>query len=668
MRATVAMLLLAFLAAPAATAAVDAGSGVDRCFERKDPGEKLSCVEEAWGRSPVDLARIQTLEQQLDRDPSAVVSIGEWLERAGLAPTVDRAGELLARWQEVQGRALTRIARYDRAVERFRSALALDDGTNKLFWMDRRQGGLRADRLDAGSGRIVRAARAELLAGNMHQARALFSTALSLGSRGWAEEGWKLAGGGALPDGGSPHAGPLTAPRWFEPLPAIDIPLIDGSVFSTAGQDGRVVLIDFWASWCAPCLEELPHLQKLYNESRERGLAAVAVNAQEPKRVALETAESLGLSVPIGMYDESVDRAFMVRNIPTVIIADRQGRIRARWNGYASGLEQAVAAMVEVLLGDDPEGAPEPVAELLAGEGRLIGKWKRELPAPVTGIAVVESEDGSSRIAAATLGGLVVLADDGRILGQIELPGGAGRLTQGDVDADGRTELLGFRAGRASVVVVEVDSGDSWTWQAPASLMDLDFVPSWGDGKTPRLAAATVNGLYLADLRQGSVPTALDRGFVRAVRSYGGAGSSGLVYLSEGRIRWLDSEGKTRTEHALPAESWRIVAVPRDADRAGVLPPDTAAAIEGSFTSPAARQVAVAMASGQLVVLSSEEPSTAFRADWPAIRELAAADLDGDGLDELIVASGRSLTVLGVRAEGRPGLEGAIKKPHNLHD
>ena len=153
----------------------------------------------------------------------------------------------------------------------------------------------------------------------------------------------------------------LLASPWFPPIPDVRVPLLDGGDFSVASARGSVVLIDFWASWCTPCLAELPQLQTLYDAERDRGLVAIAINSQESDTTIRATVEAIGLKLPIGKYDSAVGQAFRVRSLPTVILVDRQGRMRARWDGYVPGLEQNIARQTRDLLGDDPAGAKRSI-------------------------------------------------------------------------------------------------------------------------------------------------------------------------------------------------------------------------------------------------------------------------------------------------------------------
>jgi thiol-disulfide isomerase/thioredoxin len=439
----------------------------------------------------------------------------------------------------------------------------------------------------------------------------------------------------------------LQAPRWYTPLPDLEIPLLDGGSFELASARGKLLLLDFWASWCAPCLDELPQLQSLWESARERGLVAVAINAQEPDELARRTAKSLGLTLPIGRYTNAAHRELRVNTLPTVILADRNGRVRERWNGYVTGLERAIAESVRALLEDDSGGEPVTVAHVLSGEGRLGVRWRRELRAKASGLAVVRARDETARITISEPGRVSSFGADGRTQGRITVPPEVGRLVHGDPAGDRPPVLVGFRPGGDRLALVEAAAGRHRLLDAPATVMDVAVLIDPGEEARARLVLATVDGLYSIDVDGGTTNRIGEPG-----RRTGVAAPRGgeLVALDADRdLTWHDAEGRATGRTPGPADGWTLVADGESAG-VGVLPAGEIAAATGSFSGGGRREVAVAGPSGHLVVAEIESGETVFLARWPGVSGLAAGDLDGDGNDELIVADGGALTVL----EGRP--------------
>jgi len=111
------------------------------------------------------------------------------------------------------------------------------------------------------------------------------------------------------------------------------------------------------------------------------------------------------------------------------------------------------------------------------------------------------------------------------------------------------------------------------------------------------------------------------------------------------RLLWLDPSFETIAEHAVPADGWRLIAG-SELNGAGVAPAAVLDVAIGRFLPGRGTLVALALASGQLIVLDPDGGTPVFRAHWDGVTHLAAGDLDGDGLDELIVAAGRQVAVL----------------------
>lgn len=130
------------------------------------------------------------------------------------------------------------------------------------------------------------------------------------------------------------EAGPPT--NLEQPAPAFSFRDLDGKVFKLSDHKGKAVLVDFWATWCAPCRASLPHLSALQERYRQKGLVVVGLSlddleAQQVRRFA----ERLQLRFRIGMADENVLDAYgPIRSIPTTFFIDKKGRVVPRVVGY----------------------------------------------------------------------------------------------------------------------------------------------------------------------------------------------------------------------------------------------------------------------------------------------------------------------------------------------
>ena len=116
-------------------------------------------------------------------------------------------------------------------------------------------------------------------------------------------------------------------------------------------QRGGVVMINFWASWCGPCRQEMPQLNKLYDKYRSAGFVLLGVNVDQDARQASELALKLGVKFPILLDSEkTVSRLYDLSTMPTTVLIDRDGRVRYVHNGYRAGYEDTYEKQIRELL------------------------------------------------------------------------------------------------------------------------------------------------------------------------------------------------------------------------------------------------------------------------------------------------------------------------------
>jgi peroxiredoxin len=105
---------------------------------------------------------------------------------------------------------------------------------------------------------------------------------------------------------------------------------LDGKTYSLASLKGRVVLLNFWATWCPPCRKEMPDMEKLYREFESRGLTVLAVSDEDRETVEKFLAKN-PYSFPVLLDPgRKTNAAFMVEGIPKTFIFDREGRLAAQ--------------------------------------------------------------------------------------------------------------------------------------------------------------------------------------------------------------------------------------------------------------------------------------------------------------------------------------------------
>jgi thiol-disulfide isomerase/thioredoxin len=130
--------------------------------------------------------------------------------------------------------------------------------------------------------------------------------------------------------GGRPAAFAVTRPA--EPLVATDFELVDlaGRTVRLSDFRGRVVLVNFWATWCAPCREEMPALETLSKDLAPHGLTVVAVNHKEAKSVIETFLREGKLTIPVVLdKDGRVAERYQVYALPATFIVNRHGKVVA---------------------------------------------------------------------------------------------------------------------------------------------------------------------------------------------------------------------------------------------------------------------------------------------------------------------------------------------------
>jgi cytochrome c biogenesis protein CcmG, thiol:disulfide interchange protein DsbE len=109
---------------------------------------------------------------------------------------------------------------------------------------------------------------------------------------------------------------------------------LDGSEIRLSGLRGQPVVINFWATWCAPCRQELPQFVAAYDRFRNDGLVVLAVNMQEGKSIARGYAEDFGMQFPIAIdVDGEVGDEYRLLGLPMTYFIDRDGIIRSVFTG-----------------------------------------------------------------------------------------------------------------------------------------------------------------------------------------------------------------------------------------------------------------------------------------------------------------------------------------------
>ena len=114
---------------------------------------------------------------------------------------------------------------------------------------------------------------------------------------------------------------------------------------------GNVVLLNFWASWCGPCRQEMPLLNDLHNKYEALGFVVLGVNVEEQSNLAKSFLADRPVDFPILLDTKNqVSKMYDVVAMPTTVVIDRNGTMRYLHQGYKSGDEKKYQKMVKTLV------------------------------------------------------------------------------------------------------------------------------------------------------------------------------------------------------------------------------------------------------------------------------------------------------------------------------
>jgi thiol-disulfide isomerase/thioredoxin len=124
--------------------------------------------------------------------------------------------------------------------------------------------------------------------------------------------------------------GSLSAPVW-------ELKDLDGKMVKSSDFDGKVVILDFWATWCPPCKAEIPGFIELQKKYAAKGLVVVGISLDEQgPSVVKQFMDQFGMNYPVVMGNLKIMQDFGGAGLPTTFVIDRSGKIVAKHVGFAS--------------------------------------------------------------------------------------------------------------------------------------------------------------------------------------------------------------------------------------------------------------------------------------------------------------------------------------------
>lgn len=136
-----------------------------------------------------------------------------------------------------------------------------------------------------------------------------------------------------------------------KPAPDFTLKSLSGANLNLTEQRGKIIVLNFWASWCGPCRTEMPVLQKFYDKYQDLGVSVWGINVEQENQAGRDFLADLNLSFPI-LFDASntLSATYQVEAMPTTIIVDRDGLVRYAYKGYKPGYEKKYAKAIKKLI------------------------------------------------------------------------------------------------------------------------------------------------------------------------------------------------------------------------------------------------------------------------------------------------------------------------------
>jgi len=300
-----------------------------------------------------------------------------------------------------------------------------------------------------------------------------------------------------IADRGGLHVDASSPARIGSAAPDFTLPTLHADRVSLSGLRGKTVLVNFWASWCGPCRDEMPALQALQTGRRADNIVVVAINWGEDAETARRFAEQLGLTYTIALdEDQTVGRRYLTYSLPVSYWIDRQGTV----------VDRVVGAMTaEVMNGKADRAlaaAPSTTPRSLSVSGVASPQELQQVVATIGGVPLFRGADLDHRLD-------VVLAIDRLTTGRVLDP--TRPADQAEI-ADRRTYALGNLIDEFLLV----EAADRAQVSAPETQVEAEVarLSTAAGGASDLARELAAHGVTPADVRQVFTRGAIARTFI----------------------------------------------------------------------------------------------------------------------------------------------------------
>lgn len=149
---------------------------------------------------------------------------------------------------------------------------------------------------------------------------------------------------------------PVAFAQALHTAPAFDLESIDGTRFTSKALEGKVVLVDFWATWCGPCIAEIPQWNELYARYQGKGLVVVGMTIRSGWASDIKPdAVKLKMAYPVVVGNDDVEKGFGgIWGFPTTFLVNRKGQIYKKYTGTYPQKQAQIEADIQKLLAEKP--------------------------------------------------------------------------------------------------------------------------------------------------------------------------------------------------------------------------------------------------------------------------------------------------------------------------
>lgn len=138
-----------------------------------------------------------------------------------------------------------------------------------------------------------------------------------------------------------------------QPAPPINVVTTSGQSVSLANYKGHVLILDFFATWCHPCKEAIPHLLKLNRKYGKQGLQILGMSVDEGSdQVVKSFITEKKITYPVTMVNEDLQADYGLRSVPTMYVISKKGIVAEKYQGYSEDVGKALENVVKRLLAE----------------------------------------------------------------------------------------------------------------------------------------------------------------------------------------------------------------------------------------------------------------------------------------------------------------------------